>query len=444
MENFSTPLNGFYIDTVKMKKEITRSVRNLVKRNDSRRIECIVICGHGNGCYFLGNNGILKKGVSSMITNTCPVKSDKLLQLTGQNSWDGQPLSILSWMKKKNEKEIKQIQKILFCKDYLRYFMTGEASTDYSDASAAGLLDQKKGEYSEQILSIYGLEEYGDSLPSIFKCTDAVGKISAAFSEESGLEKGTAVLAGLFDVSSCMLGTGITEPGSFAVISGTWGIHASLTEKMILNADITQACYYLVPGQFMCVDSAATSLANINLFVKQEGAVSAEQRNEMVERAKPDANLFYMPYCYQPMDLSNVKAEYIGLKPEHTRMDRLRAVYEGVVFEHVRRLEKLKKMGVKGKKIILSGGGAKSAVLSQMLADVSGLPVEIKREKEAGALGGAILATVALEKYNDLHEAVERMVSREYIYEPNPSLYYQEKYAAFLKNVNKKRKGEEK
>lgn len=443
-ERFVTPLTGFELDTRKLGNGVASIIEKLLHKTgiEGKRVKSVSVNGHGNGCYFLGKNGKILRGISSMITDPTPLKSERAWEITGQSCWSGQPLAIMSWLARTDREFLDQVQCALSCKDSIRYMMTGVAATDYSDVSAAGMLDWQTGSYSSELLSLYGLAEYEDILPPVLKCTDVVGTVTGEFARVSGLAEGTAVLGGLFDVSGCILGSGLTVPGSFGVIAGTWGIHVALSEKLTPHRSITHSSYFLTPDQAMCVDSAPTSFANITWFEKKEGSVAIEDRNRMVETTKGDPGLIFLPYCYQPMDLGPVKAEYIGLKPEHTYEDRLRAVYEGIVFEHVRRLSKFKALGIQEEKITLSGGGAGSSVFAQMLSDVSGLPVETKFEKEAGALGGAILSAAVSGSYGSIQEAAGRMVKKDKYYEPHFSSYYQEKYEAFLRAINVRQKGE--
>lgn len=444
-ERFTTPLDGYYIDTAALYHGITAIVRRLAEKSAAEgwTIKSVIVSGHGNGCYFLGQDGMLPKGISSMITDTLVIDTADVWELTGQSSWSGQPLAILGWLKKTDREYLDRVKYVLSCKDGVRYFITGVVATDYSDASAAGLLNRRTGEYSKELLALYGLEDYADRLPPILRGTDIAGSVSTEFSAISGLKEGTPVLAGLFDVSACILGSGVIVPGSYSMIAGTWGICAALTREPVYDRSITQTCFFLSKEESMCIDSAPTSLANISWFQRQEGAIGIDERNRMVEAAKRDATLLFLPYCCQPMDLGKVCAEYVGMRPEHVRGDRLRAVYEGIVFEHARRLAKLQNMGIRNDKIILSGGGAGSSVFAQMLADVTELPVETRQEPEAGALGGAICSAAVLGVQQGIQEAVERMVKKDNRYEPQPCAYYREKYALFLQEVNKRKRGSE-
>ena len=86
-----------------------------------------------------------------------------------------------------------------------------------------------------------------------------------------------------------------------------------------------------------------------------------------------DEDLLYLPYLYTPMDLPSAQGGFAGLRPYHDSAAMLRAVFEGIVFEHRYRLEKLQQSGIQANCAVLSGGAANSAVFGQMFADACGL-----------------------------------------------------------------------
>ena len=107
------------------------------------------------------------------------------------------------------------MQTILFCKDLLRWFMSGVAVTEETDASAAGLLNWQTGRYDHDLLRIYDLEDASPKLPKIVKSDQIAGYVTESFARKTGLPAGIPILGGLFDVNSCMLGSGITKEGQY-------------------------------------------------------------------------------------------------------------------------------------------------------------------------------------------------------------------------------------
>ena len=439
---FVTPLSHERIDTFALREELMTAVRTLMHDSPEppSSITCISVSGHGNGLYALGETDVLPVGYSSMMQESAEVLPDskEAFPITLQSSWSGQPLAILSWIKKETPDVYASIKTILFCKDLIRWFMTGTAVTEQTDASAAGLLNAKTLQYDPALLKLYGLEDAKEKFPPVLKSDAIAGRVSQAFSEQTGLPAGIPVLSGLFDVNSSMLGAGILDGSRYAMVAGTWGINAIPVSQPVGIPSITQCCSYFGKEPCVCIDSAPTSCANLEWYVqKLLGESDYGEVNRLVMTAEKSDGLFFLPYLYPPMDAPQAQGGFWGLQPHHGTADLLRAVYEGIVFEHRRRLEKLQAAGLSADGIVLSGGAANSDVFGQMFADVCGLPVSIPAQTQTGALGGAILCLYATGRYASLTEAIERMVSYKKTFVPNPSSYYAAKYEAFLQLFRK-------
>lgn len=437
--SFSTPLNGICVDTQELRFGLIACIKEILMSHPDTEVNMVVVSGHGNGLYAIGNTDVFPLGWSSMVIESAPVlpKPTDVFALTAQTSWPGQPLAILAWLKQTKPDIYKGIQKIMFCKDLLRWFMTGVATTEPTDASAAGLLNAETGNFDPALLALYGLEDAWDKLPALLPSDAVAGYVSEDFSQNTGLPMGTPVLGGLFDVNSCMLGAGITDSNCISLIAGTWGINAVTSPILARSNTITQCCRFYGMEPYVCIDSAPTSCSNLEWFAKNiMESTDFAQLSEIVRTQPADPELLYLPFLYAPMDLPSVQSGFIGLRPHHTKADMLRAVFEGIVFEHRRRLKKLETLGFvkKGVPIVLSGGAANSPVFGQLFADVFGREVRIPIQTQAGAMGGVLLCCCALGLYNSPAEAIHALVRYGAIYTPNKQveLCLIEKYHRFV------------
>lgn len=433
-----TPRDNHIINITKLYKTLSELVSYAAKELGDK-ITAISVSGHGNGLYLVGKDYAVPYGYSSMFTDSLPYtpKTEDTFPLTLQTSWSGQPLPILAYIKSEKPELFVQIKSILLCKDMLRYMMTGSVCTDYTDASAAGLLNYKTGDYDTELMKLYGLEDCMSLLPPIKLCTDKAGYVSKNFSKDSGLPVNIPVVTGLFDVNSCMLGSGVIEPDKYCLIAGTWGINCAVSKKDIADKSITQCCIFTVPEKFMCIDSAPTSCSNLEWFLNNIlNNADYKKANEIVSNTPVDSELFYLPYIHKPMDL-NISGGLLGLNATHTRNDLMRAVYEGIVFEHATRIEKLKKIGIVYQRAVLTGGAAESDVFCQMFADVTGLEIETTSQSQTGALGGYILCLVATGIFPEIKTAIESTVKIKKVYSPQNTKLYKEKYETFKKIIYK-------
>lgn len=441
-EQADTPLHQLRVDTFELRKVIVSLIQQLLRSSqmDVKDIKAISASGHGNGVYLIGEQGVLQYGYSSMFDKNLKYtpKTESVFGITNQTSWSGQPLPILAYIKNEEPDIFRQIKKILFCKDVIKYFLTGKITTDYTDASAAGMLNYKTAEYDDDLLQVYGLQGCRELLPSLSSSTDIIGTVCADFAKESGLSEKTVVVGGMFDVNACMLGAGANKPNKYCIIGGTWGINSAVAQGPISNQSITQCCNYLYPDQYMCIDSAPTSCSNLEWFLKNVLIdVDYEKANDIVEKQPIDESLLYLPYLFRASDV-NCSGSFVGLTAEHTYKDMLRAVYEGIVFEHARRIEKLKGAGIVYDRAVLTGGAANSKVFCQMFADITGLKIETVKQSQTGGIGGVIIGAVATDVYESIDEAVEKMVQMKEVYIPVKNDVYSQKYQLFKNILNEK------
>lgn len=437
-----TPVSGDLIDVKKIKHLLVEMIGAMITQNsiDAEDILAVSTSGHGNGVYILDKNGECSCGYSSMFTHSQPYtpKTELTFPITMQTSWSGQPLAILSYIKNKKPQLFSAIDKIMLCKDVIKFILTDTVTTDYTDASAAGLLNGKTSDYDKNLFKIYGLEDHENIFPKLCKCTDVIGNISEEFSKLSGLSKKTLVVGGLFDVNSCMLGSGVTEANKYAIIAGTWGINSAVSNTPVLNDSITECCIFTYPGQYVCIDSAPTSCGNLEWFLRNVvSGLGYEEVNKIVLQQPTDKNLLYFPYIYKPMDL-HMQGGFLGLNADHTYKDMLRAIYEGIVFEHTYRLEKLKNAGICYNSAALTGGAANSEVFCRMFADITGLEIHTTSQSQAGALGGAMICSVATGMHGSIKAAAEEMVKPKDIFYPEKNDYYKEKFELFKKIITKR------
>lgn len=441
-EQADTPLHNLMVDTMQLRKIVIALIQKLIDRAKLKPsdIKAVATSGHGNGLYLVGEHGVLPYGYSSMFeeSQAFTPDTDEVFPITNQTSWSGQPLPILAYIKNREPEIFGQTKKVLFCKDIIKYFLTGKIVTEYTDASAAGLLNYKTNDYEDALLNVYGLSECRRLLPDISCSTDIIGLVCESFAEESGLSKQTVVVGGMFDVNACMLGAGVSKPDKYCMIGGTWGINSAVVHAPVSDKRIMQCCNYLYPTQYMCIDSAPTSCTNLEWFLRNVlRDMDYETANDIVENQPIDGALLYLPYLFRVSDV-NCSGSFVGLTAEHTYKDMLRAVYEGIVFEHARRIEKLKQAGIVYDSAVLTGGVANSRVFCQMFADVTGLKIQTVQQSQTGSLGGVILCTVATGVYDTIDEAVENMVQVKDIYLPKHNRAYREKYRLFNYIVNEK------
>ncbi len=396
------------------------------------------VSGHGNGLYALDARGEPLIAISSMATGPRGITDafmgsdvyEPFQRRAGQTAWPGQPMQILRWLREARPDVYQAAHTVFLCKDWINYRLTGERSTDFSDTSAAALLDVGGG---DGLFALLGIPEKAGALPQPRGSAEIIGVICGQAALRTGLAPGTPVCAGLFDAAACMLGSGGAVPDAYSITAGTWGITAAHIRRPVYSPALTQTCRFADPGESMAIVSAPTSCVNLEWFISAvRPGLTYDEANAVAAAYGPgDTDLLYLPYLHPDMRYPRVPAGFIGLQPEHTWRDMLRAVYEGVALAHRHQLDRLRSAGIARAKARLTGGAANAPLWCGLLSDCLGIEMETAREKQAGALGAAMAAAVAVGMYPELAAAAAAMVRTDARHIPRNAGAYDGKYRRF-------------
>jgi len=398
--------------------------------------------GHGNGVYLLDKQGQpLRNGIQSMDSRAADVVTawnerdlhSQVFPFTIQSFWPAQPNALLAWLKQHEPQQYERLGAILMVKDYIKYRLTGEITSDYTDMSACSLLDVRNQCYSRELMALYDLSEAYAALPALKYSSEIIGQVTPAAAQETGLAIGTPVVGGLIDVDASAIGAGAIHPNQACLVMGSWSINEVITRDPIVDPGLFMTTLFAEPGLYLTIEGSATSATNLEWFVKQccgDERAEARQRgisvydvcNEEVASLSPDStNIIFHPFLYGSNVQPTARAGFYGVAGWHTRAHLLYALYEGVVFGHLSHVEKLRAAGGQINTVRLAGGGSRSLVWSQMFADTIQVPMEISDGNELGARGAALSAGIGAGIYSNYADAIQAAVSVVRVHEPNPA-----------------------
>ena len=406
---------------------------------DAGDIAAIGVTGHGDGLYLLDRAGApLGTGMLSLDSRALEVVAgwsrsgtfDAALPLTGQRPYPYAAVSLLAWIKRHEPERYAAIGSVLFCKDWLRYRLTGTLATDITEASTS-FTELHSQAYSQAVLDLFDLAEIGPALPAMAEPHEVVGRITAQAAQSTGLRAGTPVVAGLHDVTASAVGSGNIAPGMLTVTAGTFSINEVLSDRPV--TDPRWSCRAgLTRGSWMAMSISPASSSNFDWFVRQlcpaeTTAATAAGRSVLdallpeIERAfAGDSAIVFHPYLYgSPFELP-ASASFLGLQGWHTRGDMLRALLEGVVFNHRTHIDALlSRLPADATRI--TGGGSSMPLMASLFADGLGRAVEIPATQEAAALGAALCAASGAGVYPDLAAATSACCRIARRYAPDPA-----------------------
>ena len=245
------------------------------------------------------------------------------------------------------------------------------------------------------------------ALPPVVGSAEICGEITAQAAALTGLAAGTPVVGGLFDVVSTALCAGIEDESTLNAVMGTWAVTSGIAHGL-REHEAHPYVYgrYVNDGQYIVHEASPTSSGNLEWFTAQWGDLSFDEINQAVDSLpKAGSELFFLPFLYGSNAGLEMTCGFYGMQALHTRAHLLQAVYEGVVFSHMTHLNRMRERFTSVQALRVTGGPAHSDVWMQMLADVSGLRVELPQVEETGCFGAALAARVGTDVYRSFSEA---------------------------------------
>ncbi|MEX0281947.1 MAG: FGGY-family carbohydrate kinase [Arenibacterium sp.] len=411
------------------------------------QIRGVGCAGHGNGLYLLDKAGAPLVGIQSLDTRAAGIAEelsasvgDALHALCLQKPWPSQTPTLLAWIKRHRPEIYAEAGTVLLCKDFITYRLTGARVSDISDMSGCGLTAMPDCTYSGALMTLYGLSDAREMLPRLIDPSDIAGNVTAEAAAATGLAAGTPVIGGYFDVVSSALGSGVVRAGEASIVAGTWSINQVFSDAPAVNDEMFMVSGF-GPGRFTNIEASATSAANLEWYVREFVERGGHHDdpfgycNAKVAEVVPaiDDPLFH-PFLYGSGQGASFRAGFYGMAGWHGEGHMLRALFEGVLFEHRRHIEVLRGAGVSFDRAVLSGGGSRSPVWPQMFADCLGLLFVVAEAQETGALGAAIGVAVSTGVYASYEEATAQMTRPKAEFTPATDMrgHYDARYARYL------------
>ena len=360
----------------------------------------------------------------------------KLAEYTGNIAFAGFTAPKLLWMKKNEPKKFGAIKKIMLPKDYLVYQLTGAFTTDVSDASGMILLDVKNRKWSKEMLEICGIQE--EMLPEIKESYDVSGQLKSELAVSLGLTGTISVVAGAGDNAAAAIGTGTVENGSCNISIGTSGTVFIASDNFRLGENNAIHSFGHANGKYHLMGCMLSAASCLKWWLEDILKTTDYQGEQKEIKGNGNNPIYFLPYLMgerSPHNDPNVRGAFLGLGMETTRTQMAEAVFEGVAFGLRDSFEIARTLGIEIQKTKLCGGGAKSPIWQQILANVLDMEIELLETEEGPALGGAILAAVACGEYTSVEEAVKTIVKVTKTIVPNPERVeaYEKKYQVYRK-----------
>jgi xylulokinase len=340
---------------------------------------------------------------------------DRLIQITGNDALTGFTAPKILWVKNQEPEIFAQVKHCLLPKDYVRFKLTGQYATDKAGGAGTLLFNIKQRDWSAEVLEALGIDS--SWLPPTFEGTAITGTIPTEVAQLTGLKAGTPVVGGGGDQAAGAVGIGAVVDGIVSLSLGTSGVvFASADEPIIEPQGRLHAFCHAAPGKWHLMGVMLSAAGSLRWYrdTMAPDLNFDDLLAPVTEIPQGSEGLLFLPYLTgerTPYPDPLARGAFVGLTVRHGQAHLTRAVLEGVAFGLRDSFELMKNAGLADvKQVRISGGGAKSSIWRQILADVLNVELVTVNTTEGAAYGAALLAGVGAGVWPDVPAACDQLL----------------------------------
>ncbi len=414
--------------------------------SDPRRIRGVAVTGMGMDGVPVDEAG---QWLYPFISWHCPrtqpqfdwwvknIGAEKTFSLGGNTLWRFSTALRLLWMAEHKPEILRRTHKWLLIEDYVNMMLCGKMATDYTMASCTLMFDQRKLDWSDEILALAGIDKR--LLTPAHPSGTPLGEVTERASQETGLPVGAPVVLGGHDYLCGALPVGAIRPGVILDVSGTWEIVLAATRQPVLTSEAQKTGVTVeahVARDLYAIWGGAVSSDMLEWYRKEygfeaktkaEGCGGVDWDFLMADAAASPVGsrgVMFLPHLSGagcPDADPHSLGAWVGLSNFATKGDILRALIEGLDYQFLDIVRTMQGLGVPFDHLVVVGGVARNKFWMQNKADMVGLPLEVPEVEDATPLGAAMLAGIGVGVYRDEQDAYERVCKPGAIYHPDPA-----------------------
>ncbi len=362
----------------------------------------------------------------------------RLIELTGNDALTGFTAPKILWVRDNEPDVYARIRHILLPKDYVRYQLTGEPGMDVADGAGTLLIDLHQRDWSDAVLDALAIPRAW--LPPLYEGPQITGYVTAAAAAATGLRAGTPIMAGGGDQAAQGVGVGAVREGIIALTLGTSGVVFGAVDQPFFEPEgRLHAFCHSVPNRWHLMGVMLSAAGSLRWY--RDTIAPGMGYDELLAPAAavPAASegLLFLPYLTgerTPHPDPLARGAFIGLTVRHGLPHMTRAVLEGVAFGLRDSFELMKGVGLRGiEQVRVSGGGARSPLWRQILANVLNSELVTVNTTEGAAYGAALLAGVGAGVWSSVDAACDATIQLTGSTTPNAATaaHYDKAYAHY-------------
>lgn len=433
-------------------------VGQLQSRLDLSKLKAIGLSGQMHGATLLDRQGDILRpcilwndGRSQAQCQALMAEFPDLIKRSGNLAMPGFTAPKIRWVQENEPAIFEKLAFVLLPKDYLAYRLTGEMSSDCSDAAGTLWLNPETRQWDDALLAATGLTQA--NMPTVYEGCDLVGVLSEGVAQQLKLPQ-LPVVAGAGDNAAGAVGMGVTNPGQGFISLGTSGVYFTVSESHKANPENTvHAFCHALPNRWHQMGVTLSAANSLSWFAKLVGKTVPELLDGLEDSGLKRTSVLFLPYLSGERTPHNdplANGQFVGLTNTINVDSMTLAVLEGVAFSLLDCQNALDSAGSVADELSLIGGGARNAMWRQIIANVLDKRLTYRDGGDVGpGLGAARLALLGEQQSQG--KDIELLIA-EYCtlpdvlaeHQPDASVraYYQEKYALYqtlyqsTKNLN--------
>lgn len=422
---------------------VCRTTKNALEQAADAEIIAVSITGQGDGAWLIDSDGsptgpalLWLDGRAGDRVDRWQLsgRADSVRAITGSALFPGALPVLLEEIEEADPTRLATSAYHLNCKDWIRFKLTGKIATDPTEASRT-YLDVRTGDYSTDLFRELGHERFRRLLAPVRPSTEIAGTVTSQAAKVTGLPDGLPVITGMVDTPLGGIGLDAAKTGrAYAIIGTTSFVGAVHSHRTATSDQPVITLSFDGKGKVLECFAPMNGTPNLNWARTSLGLsdLGWSDIEDLVQTAHPGSRgVIYLPYTSAsgeraPFVDTAASASWMNLSVSTTTAEMVRAVYEGLA-QSLR--ECMDELDIESSTVIrLSGGGAQSDTVCQIVADASGRVIERSDDIELGARGCAALALVATGKVKSIDEAMSVLSTS--VRRFNPQAHLGELYAA--------------
>lgn len=341
---------------------------------------------------------------------------DELIRMVANPALTGFTAPKILWLRNHEPKNFARLHKVLLPKDEIRRRLTGQYATDVSDASGMLLLNVVERCWSTELLGKLELDP--ELFAPVYESEQVTGSLLPEVAAQLGLSPECQVVAGAGDCAAGAVGNGIVRKGLLTASLGTSGVmFVHSDEPQYDSAGRLHTFCHAVHGKWHMMGVTLSAAGSMQWFMENVCKELSNRRGgdpyqtlsaEAKQVPAGSEGLFFLPYLAgerTPHADPNARGAFVGLTAAHERGHMTRSIMEGVAMSLRESLEIIKQLGVPVREMRVSGGGAKSELWKQIIADVMNQAACTMNAEQGPAFGVALLAAVGCGEFKNIEEA---------------------------------------